>query len=53
MLSDPKQTDPESISQNWGTTWGYFRLADRFLLKGNDWQFQVVWVKWIISPTSE
>ena len=41
MLSNPKQTDPESIAQNWGTQWDYFRLADRFLLKGDDWQFQI------------
>jgi len=41
MLSNPKQTDPESIAQNWGTQWDYFRLADRFLLKGDDWQFQL------------
>ena len=41
MLSNPKQTDPESIAQNWGTQWDYFRLADRFLLKGDDCQFQV------------
>src|SRR5258708_11286204 len=41
MLSNPKQTDAESIAQNWGTQWDYFRLADRFLLKGDAWQFQV------------
>jgi len=41
MLSNPRQTDPESIAQNWGTQWDYFRVADRFLLKGDDCQFQL------------
>jgi len=41
MLANPKQTDPESIAQNWGKQWDYFRLADRFVLKGDEWQFQL------------
>ena len=41
MLSNPRQTDPESIAQNWGKQWDYFRLADRLLLKGDDCQFQL------------
>jgi iron complex outermembrane recepter protein len=41
MLSSSKQTDSESIAQNWGTQWDYFRLADRFLVNGNDCQLQV------------
>lgn len=41
MYADPTQTDPESIAQDWDTTWTYFKVADRFVLKGDDWQFQV------------
>jgi iron complex outermembrane receptor protein len=41
MYSNPQQTTPESIAQNWDTNWSYFRVADRFALKGDGWSFQL------------
>lgn len=41
MLSNPQQTDPESIAQNWSTEWEYFRLADQLVLNGDAWQFHL------------
>jgi len=41
MYSNPRQTTPESIVQNWDTNWNYLRVADRFALKGDDWTFQL------------
>ena len=41
MLLNPRQTISESIAQNWSTDWDYVRLADQFVLKGNDWIFRV------------
>jgi iron complex outermembrane receptor protein len=41
MYANPAQTSPESIAQDWDTNWDYFRLVDRFLIKGDDWQFQI------------
>lgn len=35
----PRQTDPQSIAQNWSTRWNYFRLMDRFVFKKDDSQF--------------
>ena len=41
MYADPKQTDPESVAQDWDTHWNYVRLIDRWLLKGSDWQIEL------------
>ncbi|HEX4086949.1 MAG TPA: TonB-dependent receptor [Chthoniobacteraceae bacterium] len=41
MNANPTQTDPESVAQDWDTTWSYFKLADRFAVKGDDWKFQI------------
>lgn len=41
MYQNPTQTTPESIAQKWDTDWVYFRLADQFVIKGDDWQFQL------------
>jgi iron complex outermembrane recepter protein len=41
MLSNPTQTSPQSVDQDWNTDWEYFRLADQLVLKGNDWSFRV------------
>jgi iron complex outermembrane receptor protein len=41
MYSDPTQTTPQSIAQDWDTEWGYFRLVDRFAYTGDDWQLQL------------
>ena len=41
MMSNPRQTDPESIAQDWSTDWEYVRLADQLVFAGNDWQFRV------------
>lgn len=41
MMSNPRQTDPQSIAQDWSTVWDYERLADQLVLKGSDWQFRV------------
>jgi len=41
MYANPARTDPESISQDWDTIWSYYKVADRFLVKGDDWQLQM------------
>ena len=41
MYQNPTQTTPQSIAQNWDTTWAYVRLADQFVIKGDDWQFRL------------
>jgi iron complex outermembrane recepter protein len=41
MYADPTQTSPESIAQNWDTDWEYGRIVDRFLVKGDNWQFSM------------
>jgi iron complex outermembrane recepter protein len=40
MMSNPRQTSPESIAQDWSTDWNYVRLLDQLVLQGNDWQFR-------------
>jgi hypothetical protein len=39
MLAIPKQTDPQSITQNWSTERVYFGLADQFVVKGTTANF--------------
>ena len=41
MYSNPTQTSPQSVAQDWDTDWEYGRVVDRFLVKGNDWQLQI------------
>ena len=41
MYQNPTQTTPQSIAQNWDTKWAYVRLADQFVIKGDDWQFRL------------
>ena len=41
MYSNPAQTGLESIAQDWDTIWTYYKVADRFLVKGDDWQLQL------------
>ncbi len=40
LYANPRQTDPEAIQENWGTRWNYYRLMDRFAVRGQDWTFQ-------------
>ncbi len=40
LYANPRQTDPEAIQENWGTRWNYYRLMDRFAVRGRDWTFQ-------------
>lgn len=39
LKDNPRQTDPLSVAQNWGFHWNYFRVMDRFVYQGDDWQF--------------
>ena len=39
LYAHPTRTDPLSIEQNWSTRWNYFRLVDRFVLRGDNFQF--------------
>lgn len=41
LYANPRQTDPESIEEQWGTRWSYVRLADRFVVKGDHFQLQL------------
>jgi iron complex outermembrane receptor protein len=41
MVSNPVQTDTESIAQDWNTEWTYFKAADRFLIQKDDYQLQL------------
>ena len=41
LSADPRQTDPESVTEDWSTRWTYARLMDRFLVKGDEWQCQL------------
>ena len=41
LYANPRQTDPEAIQEQWDTRWNYYRLMDRFALRGQDWTFQV------------
>lgn len=41
LYSNPRQTDPEAIEEDWNTRWDYYRLMDRFAVRGKDWTFQV------------
>ena len=41
LKADPRQTDPESISEDWSTRWDYERVMDRFVLKGRDYQLEL------------
>ena len=41
LYADPRQTDPEAIQEDWNTRWNYYRLMDRFAVRGRDWTFQV------------
>ena len=38
LYADPRQTSPESVTQDWSTRWDYVRLMDRFGLRGDGWQ---------------
>ena len=38
LHTDPRQTSPESVTQDWSTRWDYVRLMDRFGLRGDGWQ---------------
>ena len=40
LYTNPRQTDPEAIQEDWNTRWDYTRLMDRFAVKGSDWTFQ-------------
>lgn len=40
LYAHPRQTDPEAIQEQWDTRWSYYRLMDRFAVRGRDWTFQ-------------
>ncbi len=40
LYANPRGTDPEAIEQDWNTRWNYYRLMDRFAVRGSDWTFQ-------------
>ncbi len=40
LYTNPRRTDPEAIQEDWNTRWSYFRLVDRFAVRGRDWTFQ-------------
>ncbi len=40
LYANPRQTDPEAIQEDWNTRWDYYRLMDRFAIRGRDWTFQ-------------
>ncbi len=41
LYADPRQTEPESITEQWGTRWDYERVMDRFVVKNGDAQLQI------------
>ena len=41
LYADPRQTDPEAIQEDWNTRWNYYRLMDRFAVRGREWTVQV------------
>lgn len=41
LYANPRQTNPEAIAQDWNTRWDYYRVMDRFAVRGKDWTFQV------------
>ncbi len=41
LYSNPRQTDPEAIQERWGVKWSFYRVMDRFVLKGDDWQLSL------------
>ena len=41
LSADPRQTDPESIAEDWSTRWNYERVVDRFVINNADSQFQL------------
>ncbi len=41
LYAHPRRTNPEAIQQDWNTRWNYYRLMDRFAVRGRDWTFQV------------
>ncbi len=41
LYANPRQTDPESITEDWDTRWDYFRVVDRFVAKRGDNQLLV------------
>ena len=41
MYADPQQTEPEAVQEKWNTSWNYYRLIDRFVVKGDQWGLQL------------
>jgi iron complex outermembrane recepter protein len=41
MFANPQQTEPEAIQEKWNTSWTYYRLVDRFVVKGDEWSLQL------------